>query len=102
MNFALQLIFDSSDEDDVPQRRPRQVKARTQHFEQMDELDFRRRFRLSKRVTLQVLDRIVEIRNTTRTGWDNLLISSLISAIGSNRLVGLVIMYNTYGRRHGC
>lgn len=42
--LAFSLIFDSSDEDDVP----RKIRERIPHFEEMDHVEFRRRFRLSK------------------------------------------------------
>lgn len=66
-NSVLQIAIDicleddSDDEhlfDEVPQRRPRFIQERKNHFEDLDDVDFVRRFRLSKQSALKVLELI--------------------------------------------
>ena len=45
-SLAYSVIFDSSDEDDVPRRRPKNIRERYSHFEVMDDVEFWRRFRV--------------------------------------------------------
>ncbi|KAK3920195.1 Putative nuclease [Frankliniella fusca] len=59
--LALQsfLTLDDSDsEDDAPARRPRLIKERMLHFDDLDDVAFMKRFRLSKEGALYVLEKI--------------------------------------------
>jgi uncharacterized protein YjiS (DUF1127 family) len=61
MRVARNIIFDSSDEesddeDRVP--RARFIRDRLEHFTEMDDTDFVRRFRLSKRSCIELLELI--------------------------------------------
>jgi len=57
--FALFLEEEYDDFDDIlVNRRPRFIKERTNDFENLDELDFVTRYRLSKKSVLHVLERI--------------------------------------------
>lgn len=49
-----QLVFEDSDEE-VITRRPRWIKERINHFDDLDETDFKIRFRLSKQTVLNIL-----------------------------------------------
>lgn len=54
-----EVVFNMSDEEEEEYvfRRPRLVRRRKNHFE-MDDVEFRKRYRLSKQVTLSVLEQI--------------------------------------------
>ncbi|XP_022172347.1 uncharacterized protein LOC111035137 [Myzus persicae] len=57
--FALVLEEEYDDFDDIfVNRRPRFIKERTNDFENLDELDFVTRYRLSKKSVLHVLEQI--------------------------------------------
>lgn len=62
MEVAFNIIFESDDEEiDVQNlrvRRPRFIRDRLEHFTDMDDHDFVRRFRFTKRGCLQVLELI--------------------------------------------
>jgi len=48
-SMALAYILSSSDDEDfVINRRPRKIKKRPLYFEELDDVDFHTRFRLSK------------------------------------------------------
>ncbi|KAE8739090.1 hypothetical protein FOCC_FOCC015413 [Frankliniella occidentalis] len=55
---ALDFLCESDSDDDMPARRPRLIKERIPHFDDLDDVDFVRRFRLSKQSVLHVLDQI--------------------------------------------
>lgn len=56
---ALAIINESDSDDEVPPaRRPRFIRERQDHFRDLDDVDFQRRFRLSKRNALAVLELI--------------------------------------------
>ncbi|KAE8745431.1 hypothetical protein FOCC_FOCC007811 [Frankliniella occidentalis] len=56
---AIDLLLESdSDEEFEDTRRPRFIRERCAHFEDLDDVDFVRRFRLSKRCALIVLELI--------------------------------------------
>lgn len=56
--------FSSDDDEEVihfmqrQQRRPRVIKERRNYFDELDDIEFSTRFRLSKQSVLQVLERI--------------------------------------------
>lgn len=61
MPHLLNLL--SSDDEDIiviPQRRRKRFKHRLNYFEELDDIEFRMRFRLSKRSVLLVLEHIRE------------------------------------------
>ncbi|XP_008185493.1 putative nuclease HARBI1 [Acyrthosiphon pisum] len=70
--FALVLEEEYDDLDDIfVNRRPRFIKERTNDFENLDELDFVTRYRLSKKSVLHILERIedqLEYNNNRNNG----------------------------------
>lgn len=62
MQRRLMLAFeDSSDDEDVVIRRPRWIREREDHFNNLDDVDFFTRFRLTKQTVLSVL---IQIENS--------------------------------------
>nr|CAH7733525.1 unnamed protein product [Callosobruchus chinensis] len=57
---ALAIQEDSSEDEDMltPIGRPRWIRERDEHFENLDDVDFQQRFRLSKAATQEILDLI--------------------------------------------
>lgn len=57
VQVALNLVFDDSDEEEIGEilRRPRFIRERIPHFDDLDDKDFVTRFRLSKGAVLEVL-----------------------------------------------
>lgn len=56
-------ILSSSDDDDIIRcidRRPRRLKLRRNYFDDLDDIEFKMRFRLNKNSVLLVLDSIEE------------------------------------------
>ncbi|XP_051164287.1 putative nuclease HARBI1 [Leptopilina boulardi] len=95
--MAVRRLFDvafdsSSDEDNVPVRRPRWIRERSQHFDDFDDLDFETRFRLSKESALDVLSQIEDKlefptdRNHAVSPMNQLLCALRFYATGSDQL----------------
>jgi hypothetical protein len=56
---ALEMLLNDDDDDDLPPpRRPRFIRERIPHFDDLDEVDFAMRFRFSKEMTLDLLVKI--------------------------------------------
>lgn len=63
MDELIAIALDQLDDDDeevfaAPRRRPRFIRDRVQHFEELDDADFVMRFRFSKEMTLMLLEKI--------------------------------------------
>ncbi|CAH1988967.1 unnamed protein product [Acanthoscelides obtectus] len=80
--------LDHYDDDDEHIRRPRVLRDRTDYFEQYDEMDFFRRFRMNKNTALFVLDQIehqlayADYRNAAIAPINQLLIALRFYATG--------------------
>lgn len=58
LRAAIDLVLSDSDSSDEEPPRPRFIRERLDHFRDLDDVDFVRRFRLSKRCALMVLELI--------------------------------------------
>lgn len=55
---AYELAFESDSDEEYVVRRPRWIRERVDDFNNLDEIDFITRYRLSKRTALSVLETI--------------------------------------------
>lgn len=63
LDQVVAYLIDLDDEEEVVPRRPRFLRERADYFTDLDEVDFRTRFRLSKVCALQVLGLIEHLHD---------------------------------------
>ncbi|KAE8747643.1 hypothetical protein FOCC_FOCC005622 [Frankliniella occidentalis] len=94
LQFAIDRCLEDDDEDfEARLRRPRFIRERLDHFRDLDDVDFVRRFRLSKRCALIVLECIdtrlefLSNRNQSVSPMNQLLLTLRFYATGCTQLV---------------